>query len=291
MIKTQLRINVSSALPFITGSWHNPDLPKPCRFSTPASRLLFKGRGAFLLSSYNSTILCNQYTIDDSQAISVTLAIGLTTVLLFISMILLWGVRLYLRTDRENFCLPFWSLQQSLSPSSSHISLQTFTVITTPSDQPSTVILMSMALSTSTLTPTPTSSIARLEMLPPGLVIPPEPCTPPPTPSQSQQSLTDDFWADNNIADPDFHCPGILTLMGAAPDAHNRMRLSALSLADLTLHFPAPPPKALLRQDTHRTVVPEVVIQGPTPPIAVSSAKNLLANSAPIARRPSTFTL
>jgi hypothetical protein len=50
IMETQLHINVSSALPFITGSWHNPDLSKPCRFSTPTSRLLFKGRGAFLLS-------------------------------------------------------------------------------------------------------------------------------------------------------------------------------------------------------------------------------------------------
>jgi hypothetical protein len=229
--------------------------------------------------------------MDDAQATSVTLAIGLTAVLLFISMILLWGVRSYLRTDRENFHFPVWSLQRPLSPSSSDISLHTFTVISTPTDQPSTIIPTSTALPTSTLTPTPTSSIARLEMLPPGLVIPPEPCTPPPTPSQSQQSLADDFWADHNIVDPDFHRPGIPTLMGAASDAHDRIRLSALSLADLTLDFPAPPPKALLRQNSHRTVVPAVVIQGPTPPVITSSSDNLLANSAPIARHPSTFTL
>jgi hypothetical protein len=184
--------------------------------------------------------------MDGAQATSVTLAIGITAVLLFISMILLWGVRSYLRTDRENFHLPFWSLQHPLSPSSSHISLQTFTIITTPSDQPSTVIPTSTALPTSTLTPTPTSSIACLEMLPPGLVIPPEPRTPPPTPSQSQQSLADDFWFDKNIINPDFHRPGIPMLMGAASDAHDRIWLSALSLPDLTPDFPAPPSKALL---------------------------------------------
>jgi hypothetical protein len=42
IMETWLHINVSSAPPFITSSWHNPDLPKPCRFSTPTSRLLFK---------------------------------------------------------------------------------------------------------------------------------------------------------------------------------------------------------------------------------------------------------
>jgi hypothetical protein len=63
---------------------------------------------------------------------------------------------------------------------------------------------------------------------------------------QSQTPLSDDFWADNNIIDLDFHHPGIPTLMGAASDDHNQRQLSALSLADLTLHFPAPPPKALL---------------------------------------------
>jgi hypothetical protein len=68
----------------------------------------------------------------------------------------------------------------------------------------------------------PTSSIAHFEMLPPGLVIPPEPRTPPPTPLQSQQSLTNNFWAENNTINPDFHHPGIPTLMGAAFDDHDR---------------------------------------------------------------------
>jgi len=229
--------------------------------------------------------------MDDAQATSITLAIGLTAVLLFISMILLWGVRSYLRTDRENFRFPVWSLQRPLSPSSSDISLHTFTVISTPSDQPSTVIPTSTALPTSTLTPTPTSSIARLEMLPPGLVIPPEPRTPPPTPSQSQQSLADDFWFDNNTIDPDFHRPGIPTLMGAASNDHDQRRLSALSLADLTPDFPTPPSKALLRPNTSRTIVPAVIIRGPTPPVITSSSDNLLTSSALIAHRPLNFTL
>jgi hypothetical protein len=42
MMETQLHIYVSLALPLITGFWHNPDLPKPCHFSTPTSHLLFK---------------------------------------------------------------------------------------------------------------------------------------------------------------------------------------------------------------------------------------------------------
>jgi hypothetical protein len=229
--------------------------------------------------------------MDDAQATSVTLAIGLTAVLLFVSMILLWGVPSYLRTGRENFRFPVWSLQCPLSPSSSHILLQTFTVLSTPSDQPSMVIPTSTAIPTSTLTPTPTSSIAHLEMLSPGLVIPPEPCTLPPAPLQSQQSLADDFWAENTTINPDFHRPGIPTLIGAASNKHNRRRLSALSLVDLTLHFPTPPPKALLQQDMHPMVAPKVVIQGPTPPLITSSSDNLFANSAQIAHRPSNFTL
>jgi hypothetical protein len=245
----------------------------------------------FLLSSYNPTALPIHYTMDDAQATSVTLAIGLSAVFLFVGMILLWGVRSYLRTDRENFRFPLQLSQRVPSITSSDISLRTFTVISTPSDQPSTVIPTSTAFPTSTLTPTPTSSIARLEMLPPGLVIPPEPCTPPPTPSQSQQSLADDFWADNNVVDPDFHRPGIPTLMGAASNDYDQRRLSALSLADLTFDFPTPPSKALLRPNMNRTVVPAVVIRGPTPPIITSSSDNLLTGSAPIAHRPSTFTL
>jgi hypothetical protein len=151
------------------------------------------------------------------------LAIGLTAVLLFAGMLILWKVCSYLRTDQENFCFLLQSAHHPPSITSSDISLQMFTVISTPFYQPSTVIPTSTAIPTSTLMHIPTSSIAHFEMLLPGLVIPPEPCTPPPTPSQSQQSLTDDFWADNNIIDPDFHRPGILTLMGAGSDAHNHI--------------------------------------------------------------------
>jgi hypothetical protein len=37
-----------------------------------------------------------------------------------------------------------------------------------------------------------------------------------------QQSLTDNLWAENNTINPDFHCPGIPTLMGAASNDHNQ---------------------------------------------------------------------
>jgi hypothetical protein len=79
--------------------------------------------------------------------------------------------------------------------------------------------------------------------------------------------------------------------MGAAFDDHDRRWLSTLSLVDLTLHFSVPPPKALLQPDTHHTVVPEVVIRGPTPLIVAFSSNNLLTNSAQITHQPSNFTL
>jgi hypothetical protein len=99
------------------------------------------------------------------------------------------------------------------------------------------IIPTSTALLTSMLMLMPTSGIAHLEMLPSGLVIQLKPQTFLLTPLQLQTPLSDDFWFNKNIINPDFYRPGIPMLIGAASDTYNHMRLSALSLADLTLDF------------------------------------------------------
>jgi hypothetical protein len=78
------------------------------------------------------------------------------------------------------------------------ISLATFTVISTPVY--GSFILTPLPIA---LVHTPPSSTEDFSIIPPGLYIPPEPQTQPPTPPAIK--IADDMWFDANVIDPYYH--------------------------------------------------------------------------------------
>jgi hypothetical protein len=93
-----------------------------------------------------------------------------------------------------------WTFCRCSSPHSSQgdISLTTFTIISTPVCGSS--ILMPLPIAS---VPTPPSSTEDFSIIPPGLYIPPEPQTPPPTPPAIK--IADDMWFNANVIDLYYH--------------------------------------------------------------------------------------
>ena len=218
------------------------------------------------------------------NSINDSLAMGFAMIAASIVVALAVIIHMNRQASRDVFCFPFQLCRRRRhhlpSPSSSDISLQTFTVISTPSDQPSTLI--------ATSAPTPIPSLTPLGTIPNALIIPPQPRTPPPTPRQSQLPVPDDFWADTNTIDPDFHRPGVPVHLRATPIYPTHSRWSSLS--DLSLSFPSPPRTALLRPETGRTDIPASMLRSPTPS-AATSAEYLLEQGSRWVRNRLQFSL
>jgi hypothetical protein len=147
------------------------------------------------------------------------------------------------------------------SPRSSQddISLATFTVISTPVYGSSILTPLPIAL-----VHTPPSSTEDFSIIPPGLYIPPEPQTQPPTPPAIE--ITDDMWFDANVIDPYYHYSESAFTSTSDLISQDPFRLSDLSLTTLTSAFPVPPPTALLPPINCHPNIPEVIVRGPTPP-------------------------
>jgi hypothetical protein len=114
------------------------------------------------------------------------------------------------------------------------------------------------------LVPTPPSSTEDFSIIPPGLYIPPEPQTPPPTPPAIK--IADDMWFDANVIDLYYHYSEFAFTSTLDLISQDPFRLLDLSLTTLTLAFPVPPPTALLPPIDYHLNIPEVIVRGPTPP-------------------------
>jgi hypothetical protein len=139
------------------------------------------------------------------------------------------------------------------------ISLTTFTVISTPVYGSS--ILMPLPIA---LVPTPPSSTEDFSIIPPGLYIPPEPQTQPPTPPAIE--IVDDMWFNANVIDLYYHYSEFTSTSTSDLISQDPFRLLDLLLMTLASAFPIPPPTALLPPIDCHLNISEVIVRGPTPP-------------------------
>jgi hypothetical protein len=206
----------------------------------------------------------------DSSSDSPDFTICLILLALFLPILLLAiGGFLYVQgitqLRRDLFYVRTFCRCSSPHSSQGDISLTTFTIISTPVYGSSILTPLPIAL-----VPTPPSSTEDFSIIPPGLYIPPEPQTPPPTPPAIE--IADDMWFDANVIDPYYHYSEFTSTSTSDLISQDPFRLLDLSLTTLTSAFPIPPPTALLPPIDCHPNIPEVIVRGPTPPPITGSS-------------------